>query len=77
MMEQCHAEKWLGAFHRQELRARILEKMQKQSNDWLQLFKHLPYQGKGFPDSLVGKGSTCNTGDPSSIPGREDLLEKV
>ena len=23
----------------------------------------------GFPDSLVGKESTCNAGDPSSIPG--------
>ena len=26
-----------------------------------------PYQG--FPDSLVGKETTCNAGDPSSIPG--------
>ena len=24
---------------------------------------------KGFPDSLVGKESVCNAGDPSSIPG--------
>ena len=24
---------------------------------------------QGFPDSSVGKESTCNTGDPSSIPG--------
>ena len=24
---------------------------------------------KGFPDSSVGKGSTCNAEDPSSIPG--------
>ena len=23
----------------------------------------------GFPDSLVGKESACNVGDPSSIPG--------
>ena len=23
----------------------------------------------GFPDSLVGKESACNAGDPSSIPG--------
>ena len=23
----------------------------------------------GFPDSLVGKESTCNAGDPTSIPG--------
>ena len=25
--------------------------------------------GMGFPDSSVGKKSTCNAGDPSSIPG--------
>ena len=24
---------------------------------------------KGFPDSSVGKGSTCNAGDPGSISG--------
>ena len=24
---------------------------------------------KGFPDSSVGKESTCNVGDPSLIPG--------
>ena len=24
---------------------------------------------RGFPDSSVGKESTCNSGDPSSIPG--------
>ena len=25
----------------------------------------------GFPDSSVGKESTCNAGDPGSIPGSE------
>ena len=25
----------------------------------------------GFPDSSVGKESTCNAGDPGSIPGME------
>ena len=25
----------------------------------------------GFPDGLVGKESTCNAGDPSSIPGSQ------
>ena len=25
--------------------------------------------GLGFPDSSVGKESTCNAGDPGSIPG--------
>ena len=31
---------------------------------------------QGFPDSSVGKESTCNAGDPSSIPavGRRDRL---
>ena len=27
-------------------------------------------------DSSVGKKSACNAGDPSSIPGSEDPLEK-
>ena len=26
-------------------------------------------EGEGFPGSSAGKESTCNTGDPSSIPG--------
>jgi len=28
-----------------------------------------PLCDMGFPDSSVGKESTCNEGDPSSIPG--------
>ena len=27
----------------------------------------MSYFSKGFPDTLVGKESTCNTGDPGSI----------
>ena len=30
----------------------------------------------GFPDSSVGKASTCSAGDPSSIPGSERGIEK-
>ena len=30
--------------------------------------KELSRENKGFPDSSVGKESTCNSGDPSSIP---------
>ena len=30
-----------------------------------------PSQLKGFPDSSVGKESTCKAGDPGSIPGSE------
>ena len=32
--------------------------------------------GMGFPDSSVGKESACNAGDPGSMLGQEDLLEK-
>ena len=31
---------------------------------------------RGFPDSSVGKESTCNVGDPRSIPGWGRSLEK-
>ena len=30
---------------------------------------NIPIKDKGCPDSSVGKESTCNVGDPSSIPG--------
>ena len=30
----------------------------------------------GFPNSSVGKESTCNAGDPVQFLGQEDLLEK-
>ena len=30
----------------------------------------------GFPDSLVGKESACNAGDPSSIPGSGRSLKE-
>ena len=33
-----------------------------------QLYKYI-YVYMGFPDSSVGKESTCNAGDPGSIPG--------
>ena len=29
------------------------------------------FNNKGFPDSLIGKESACNAGDPGSIPGSE------
>ena len=35
----------------------------------LPLFFMPPSHFTGFPDSSVGKESTCNAGDPSSIPG--------
>ena len=31
----------------------------------------------GFSGSSAGKESTCSAGDPSLIPGSEDLLEKA
>ena len=30
----------------------------------------------GFPDSLVGKESACNAGDPGSIPGSGRSTDK-
>ena len=30
----------------------------------------------GFPGGSDGKASACNAGDPGSIPGSEDPLEK-
>ena len=33
-------------------------------------------QFQGFPGGTVVKESAGNAGDPGSIPGREDLLEK-
>ena len=35
----------------------------------MQDFKHDLTSMGGFPDSSIGKESTCNAGDPSSIPG--------
>ena len=31
----------------------------------------------GFPGSSAGKGSACNAGDPSSIPGSGKSPEEV
>ena len=31
---------------------------------------------RGFPDSSVGKESSCNAGDPDGFLGQEDPLEK-
>ena len=36
------------------------------------------YAYMGFPDNSVGKESTCNAGDPSSIPGsRRSTGERI
>ena len=35
----------------------------------LYTFRSSYFLFKGFPDSSVGKESTCSAGDPSSIPG--------
>ena len=31
---------------------------------------------RGFPGSSAGKDSACDSGDPGSIPGQEEPLEK-
>ena len=35
----------------------------------IELLFTIPKEEKGFPDSSVGKESTCNAGDSGSIPG--------
>ena len=40
------------------------------------LFQRCLVDLKGFPHSSVGKKSACNAGDPGSIPGLVDSLEK-
>ena len=45
----------------------------------LGLYSYLKVGAKmlmGFPHSSVSKESACNVGDPASIPGLGDLLEK-
>ena len=37
---------------------------------------HLISSSEGFPGGPVGKESACNAGDPGSIAGSEDPLEK-
>ena len=44
----------------------------KENNGYTVLFIEV----RGFPDNSVGKESACNAGDPDSILGQEDLLEK-
>ena len=34
------------------------------------------YSAKGFPGGSDGEEFSCNVGDPGSVPGWEDLLEK-
>ena len=40
------------------------------------IYLHIPQTGTDFPSSSDGKASACNAGDPGSIPGWEDPLEK-
>ena len=43
---------------------------------WWSLSALLPYWEEIYPHSSVDKGSACSAGDPGSIHGQEDLLEK-
>ena len=36
---------------------------------YIYIFFFFFFGGVGFPDSLIGKESACNAGDPSLIPG--------
>ena len=41
-----------------------------------ELFPSVFLIAKGSSDSSAGTETACNAGDPASIPGREDPLEK-
>ena len=44
---------------------------------WLEFLDHLHLlNDTGFPGGSDGKESACNVGDPGSIPGEDDPLEK-
>ena len=43
---------------------------------YILIYLHISQTGTHFPSSSDGKASNCNAGDPGSIPGREDPLEK-
>ena len=76
-------EHWDKAGESSEYRYQAIQSCEKEvvgdSPDGSVLGICLPMQGMrvwslvreilGFPDSLIGKESTCNTGDPGSIPG--------
>ena len=46
------------------------------SEEWKCFGKRIQVRGHGFPGSSDGKESACNAGDPGSIPGLGNLLEK-
>ena len=62
-------QSWQGLIPKVDWRSNSLLKNQLPVSQCL--LEHLPAcsLSLGFPDSLVGKESTCNAGDPSSIPG--------
>ena len=67
-------EGWRGWWS--ELSKKLKMKIRKQitltagaQDHWLEYFElYRDNHEEGFPDSSVGKESTCNAGDPSSIP---------
>ena len=71
--------KLIWTYKRPQITKTVLRKMNKAGDIIFPSFK-LYYEVtviiKGFPDSSVGKESTCNAGDPGFIPGSEDPLEK-
>ena len=73
---RCWYSKHLFYFCLFPLQSKLVNPL-KNFTDFLmhQFIIHL-FGKEGFPDSSVGKESACNAGDPGSIPGQEDPLEK-
>ena len=71
--------KLIWTYKRPQITKTVLRKMNKAGDIIFPSFK-LYYEVtviiKGFPDSSVGKESTCNAGDPGYFLAWEDLLEK-
>ena len=42
----------------------------------MRLLTDIRHKARGFPGGSDGKESACNAGDPGSIPGLENPLEK-
>ena len=64
----CHGLFWSLRVHQQEHQRSLLTWGLHSNHTWVSFMCVLQHS-MGFPDSSVGKESTCNAGDPSLITG--------